>query len=63
MSALNSKFVFQVSRRELIEAGDFTGREAGFLLWAARQRRPYQRDDRPHPGLLPQEKGNGSAGV
>ena len=31
-------------------------------LWAARQRRPYQIHVRPHPGLLPQEKGNGSAG-
>ena len=30
-------------------------------LWAARQRRPYQGDVRPHPGLLPREKGNGSA--
>ena len=62
MSALDPTFIFQVSMRGLIEAGDFTGREAGLLLWAARQRRPYRGDVRPLPGLLPEEKGNGSAG-
>ena len=40
---------FQVSMRELIETGDFTGRKAGLLLWAARSRRPYRSNVRPHP--------------